>query len=298
MKLLSILSIVSISAVVSVPFASVSSKLLSKFKLFAQIAATAGCTKILTEISFDCGERCQGDLQGTIVQDAILDETTQGAGYVAFIPSKNTIFASFRGTKTLASAILNLDIFKSAPDFNSNGFRDQGPLIHSGFEKTYIPLKERIQVAVKLLADQNPSAEIVFSGHSLGAAVANLAAFDFSARNNQTYDKRVSLFTYGQPRIGNQQYDEAFQALDFSKRYFRLIQQGDPVTELPPLPLGFVNTGLPFEIDSNNSVKSCLIDGPGDESSGCTTDFKLQNITKHILDFGYFQRGQLGCVEI
>lgn len=278
---------------------SAPSDLVTKFSYFAQIIGTSGCLKLYKTNSFDCGDICGGDLKGIMVIDSVLDEETQGAGYVGFLhtKSKKVIYAAFRGTRTMTSALLDLQMLKSELDFNSNDYNDPNVLIHKGFEATYASLRDRIQNVLKILADKHPCSEIIFIGHSLGGAVANLAAFDFSNRNNHTYDKRVSVFTYGQPRVGNLDYHNRLQELDYSKRYYRVIQTGDPIPQMPSRSFGYVHSGIPFRIGANNEVKKCPIDGPGTESSQCYSSFFKQNIKDHLTDVGYFQKGLLKCSE-
>ena len=45
-----------------------------------------------------------------------------------------------------------------------------------------------------------PEYEVIFTGHSLGGAVANLAAFDFA---NARHYRSFRLYTFGQPRVGD-----------------------------------------------------------------------------------------------
>jgi triacylglycerol lipase len=49
--------------------------------------------------------------------------------------------------------------------------------------------------------DKYPTAEIFVTGHSLGGALAVLAAVDI--KHNISPESEVILYTYGQPRVGN-----------------------------------------------------------------------------------------------
>lgn len=53
-----------------------------------------------------------------------------------------------------------------------------GCQIHKGFQETYDDISSDLIKSVKILKSAYPSASIVVTGHSLGAAVASIAAID------------------------------------------------------------------------------------------------------------------------
>jgi hypothetical protein len=71
-------------------------------------------------------------------------------------------------------------------------------------------------------------------GHSLGGAIANLAALQYIMKvkenNKQT---KVSLVTFGSPRVGNKVFAQIMNEVGFA-RQFRVIYGQDPVTGVPP----------------------------------------------------------------
>lgn len=72
-----------------------------------------------------------------------------------------------------------------------------------------------------------PNARVAFVGHSLGAAVGYIVAQLFQARNAWPVNRVV---TFGCPRIGNR-----FYSMIASPPLWRVVNEGDPVTQLPPL---------------------------------------------------------------
>lgn len=121
-----------------------------KFKHFAQVAASAYCKDIAKNWNFNCGKRCEGELQGTTVEEAILDEKTQASGYVAFNNSSNTIIASFRGTVDLINGLNDTNLIRVKVDFLGPSL--EGAFIHDGFQTTYLHIREKIQTALAYLA--------------------------------------------------------------------------------------------------------------------------------------------------
>ena len=78
----------------------------------------------------------------------------------------------------------------------------------------------------------NPGYGMVTTGHSLGGAIATLAAAALRAAHGAT-----DLYTYGSPRVGNAAFVEHVEALPGGN--FRLTHDADPVPLLPPSVLGY-----------------------------------------------------------
>jgi len=56
---------------------------------------------------------------------------------------------------------------------------------------------------------ENPTLPIYFIGHSLGAALAELAAIDFAITMQKT-GTIFGSYNYGAPRVGNSGYAQGF----------------------------------------------------------------------------------------
>jgi triacylglycerol lipase len=98
-------------------------------------------------------------------------------------------------------------------------------LVHGGFQKALNRVWQKIHSAVMEYRDQNPDAEICFTGHSLGGALAVLAFSRFT-------DKNISLYTFGCPRVG----DAAFRDRVLSnpgRGIFRYVNFNDAVAHVP-----------------------------------------------------------------
>jgi hypothetical protein len=95
-----------------------------------------------------------------------------------------------------------------------------GGRVHAGFLAAYQAVHAPLQAAL----DQLPSTgRLIFTGHSLGAAVATLAAAEFRARQPE-------LVTFGSPRVGDAGFAELLQGLPVQ----RVVNCGDIVTRVPP----------------------------------------------------------------
>src|SRR6185436_15370710 len=105
-------------------------------------------------------------------------------------------------------------------------------LVHAGFrnalERVWTPLVEK-------LTPLAGSRSVWFSGHSLGAALATLAADRFPAT--------AGVCTLGSPRVGDRAFAAAFDAR-FGARALRYVNDSDVVTHVPPpLPLPYAHVG-------------------------------------------------------
>jgi predicted lipase len=93
-------------------------------------------------------------------------------------------------------------------------FQGRTPRVHRGFLATWLAngIHERVMNHVKALLDsaQDRSAvRVLMCGHSLGGAIATLAAFDMVRICNLS-PRQVSCYTFGCPRVGNHSFAEEY----------------------------------------------------------------------------------------
>jgi Lipase (class 3) len=156
-------------------------------------------------------------------------------------PATKTAIIAFRGTQ-------------------SDDFRDvitdarfvpkpwsKGGMAHSGFSEAAIALLDR---GVRAWIEQHRDSTQVFTGHSLGAALATLVA---SAQPPQ------SLVTFGSPRVGDESFGLTLDGVDI-RRY---VDCCDLVTRLPPPSLAYAHVGVAQYIDRNGILGS--VTGDDDE---------------------------------
>ena len=101
--------------------------------------------------------------------------------------------------------------------------------------------------------------KVWFTGHSLGAALATLAAAQYTAGPR-------SLYTFASPRVG----DAAFAAGFPLPRAPRFVHCNDLVPRLPPPDMGFKHAGDPFFIDPAGGIQpgASKLVSPGDTMHG------------------------------
>ncbi len=92
---------------------------------------------------------------------------------------------------------------RSTPRFvvNSSVLYNQSLTSFKGFNDAYQDDAAAIRAAVQAQAAANPDYQVVVTGHSLGGALAVIAATDLRGLG---FD--ATLYTYGQPRVGNDNF--------------------------------------------------------------------------------------------
>jgi predicted lipase len=86
---------------------------------------------------------------------------------------------------------------------------------------------------VNNLIKQNPTASILITGHSLGAALATMAAIDIKNKIKIAASK-ITFYTFGSPRVGNQAMANYIFHLYPNGAYQRVTHYNDIVPHVPP----------------------------------------------------------------
>jgi triacylglycerol lipase len=94
--------------------------------------------------------------------------------------------------------------------------------VHAGFKKAFERIHEKLEDALKTHA---PGLPVWMTGHSLGAALAVLAAEMINATRG--------VYTFGLPRVGDGAFAKGFNER-FKGRSFRYVNDHDVVTHVPP----------------------------------------------------------------
>jgi predicted lipase len=236
----------------------------------------------------------------TILGIAVQDPKTKARGIVVYSQPLNSIFVTFAGTTTINGWVENFKVWLSNADWNDDFTKklrkpQHASLmkLHAGIEASYVSIREEIMAKANEFATAFESAAVVFSGHSLGGALAVLAAVDFNDKFD--HDDRISVYSFGQPRLGNKRWAEYVNGLGFSDRIYRIRRRGDPFGHLPTrnfFGLGYQHTLTPYIILENDDIVKCkVIEGTGEESQ-CLEDWGKLDIKLHRAEFGYWKLGK------
>lgn len=139
------------------------------------------------------------------------------------------------------------------------------------------------------LATKFPSYKMMFVGHSLGSALASLAAVNFASVSNM--NDKIWMVLFGTPRVGNKVWMEFVNSLPFSHQIYRIGNKGgntvrlsiDPILHLPPSFLNYYHHLRQYQIEElpdSLVANSCTVSAGG-ESETCLQDFKEFNMEYH-----------------
>ncbi|MEO6795044.1 MAG: lipase family protein [Mycobacterium sp.] len=166
-------------------------------------------------------------------------------GLMGHNTASRTAFISFRGSSDVADWIADFD-FIPADYAPVAGFGQ----VHAGFQDIYGCV--RATVAANLAAATQGCDQILITGHSLGAALAVLAAPDVArvmlSGPPRTIEPRLT--TFGGPRVGLPDFATAFDAA--IECCYRVVNFLDIVPLVPPSP--YVHVGAAIAVDSGGAV--------------------------------------------
>jgi predicted lipase len=158
-------------------------------------------------------------------------------GFVVVSKTENIIVVAIRGTVVTSFKNLTTDL-----KFIKKGYHYcHGCQVHSGFYDQTNSMVSGLDKALEEALRIKPDADIIITGHSLGGAVATLYADHVLNRWPGKFQDRLSLVTFGSPRVGNKEF--AAYSNRILKNIYRVVYKYDPVTQVPPTKLGFKHVG-------------------------------------------------------
>jgi triacylglycerol lipase len=174
----------------------------------------------------------------------IEDKATSTQGYVA--ASDDNIVIFFRGTRGKKDIQTDIKIAKvPAPSWK------KADEVHKGFWTSYESIREVLATTILFLL-KNRKRKVWVTGHSLGAAISGIAAFDLQRSNIEI--KIEGSYLFGQPRFCNKAFSKTYNK-ELKSVTFRFVNNNDLVTRIPLNIMGYFHTGTLYYFDSNKKLK-------------------------------------------
>ncbi len=230
-------------------------------------AGAAYCDKVTLD-NWTCGEPCTSNL-GVSSVSKIENELLDTFAFVTYNAKDNEIVVSFRGTNgaDFMNWITNIVYYRVQ-------YEDViGSQVHSGFYTAYTAVRTQVISAVKNLLDAHGvNTPILFTGHSLGGALATFAIIDVKLTLKPLGTLR--FYSFGSPRIGNDVFTDYFMNL-FPSVYQRVTHYTDVVVQIPPRQMGFNHAGneVWYYNDQGLEHKICENNAGALESTRCADSY-------------------------
>ncbi|XP_027345980.1 phospholipase A1-IIdelta [Abrus precatorius] len=117
----------------------------------------------------------------------------------------------------------------------------------------------KVKHLLELYKDESPS--VLFMGHSLGASLSILSAFDLV--ENGVTNVPVTAFVFGSPQVGNKAFNERFKKFP-NLKVLHVRNVIDLIPHYPGKLLGYENTGVELVIDTRKSTSLKESKNPSD----------------------------------
>jgi Lipase (class 3)/Trypsin-like peptidase domain len=148
--------------------------------------------------------------------------------------SAGAVMVAFRGTESTGDWLANLNVLGTSQPYG---------IVHRGFHTGFTIVKSRIEQQLRRLPDR----KVVLTGHSLGGALATIAAAEW-----QGVFPIVAIYTYGQPAVGRGTFP-AFMQEHYGEMFNRFVNDDDIVPLVPP---GYRHVGRLSQFDGNGRLKA------------------------------------------
>ena len=155
----------------------------------------------------------------------------------------NTLFVAFRGSENIENWIDNAQ-------FSMTCLNDTSSIcVETGFYKVYEYMKKDIKNGIDMYTKKYDTDLVLFTGHSLGGAVATLMAYHY-----KNTDLQVTLVTFGSPRVGNKEFVMDFKDITS----FRITHYYDIVPHIPQMFLEYYHISHEIWYNKlNDNYKEC-----------------------------------------
>jgi predicted lipase len=216
------------------------------------------------------------NIAGITVSSTVTSSDYDIFGYIGYVG--NTAYVVFRGTE-----VDNIENWCTDIDAIQITYPLGDGEVHQGFYNAWLSIKSQVQIGIDEILPGITN--VIFTGHSLGAALAAFAVLEVGTGLNFDYGVSISVYTFGEPRVGNQQFAGYWDS-QISASY-RIVNNNDIVPHLPFISLGFWHTTMEYWY-TGDGYKVCTA-SPLGEDPNCMDSLSYVwdwSIADHLDYFG------------
>jgi len=198
---------------------------------------------------------CKHQNDGIKVGDGEIVWTT-GDGFInqraTIILSKSLgLVLSFQGTSSTDTKgwIEDFSFLQHYPDARFRSKLESGSLVETGFQKAYVGIADAVIGGIEEMTKKYNKHKITVVGHSLGAAIAEIAAVHIKTVWDDMLDRAI---VFGLPRVGNVHWANSVDSL-MKGQYYYVFNGDDAVGRVPPRLLGYQHPSGQIWINPANS---------------------------------------------
>lgn len=226
--------------------------------------------------SWSCDPHCT-DVPSFAPKLVIQNSKLNLQAFIGYDNDANTIILSFRGTvgTSITNWINDLTFTQIAP------FPDYPTVkVHKGFFDMYLALKPEILDEISTM----PKVPIQITGHSLGAALASVAAFDLG------YTEKIELgamYNFGSPRVGNYDWSEIHRYV--VPNHWRVTHNKDLVVHVPAMQMNFYHNIIEVFYPGDPPTHQ-VCNGSGEDiecANRCARSLACTSVSDHLHYMGF-----------
>ncbi|MPZ21124.1 MAG: hypothetical protein GEV06_24980 [Luteitalea sp.] len=203
---------------------------------YQEVAQVEANVMALAEMAAGEGAVAQAGIEAQVMMREMVNP--EKFGLIVSEVATGSLLVVIRGTLVIDEWLKN---FKAIP--NPYDFVPDFGLVHLGFEAVYGSVRNSI---FNTLSAQPPTSRVTLVGHSLGGAMATLAAPDIMINLAR---QLVDVFTVGGPRVGKPNFRGSFNRI--IRDCFRVTNQLDIVPHLPTIATLWRHVGEEIEVDGD-----------------------------------------------
>lgn len=227
-----------------------------------------------TSVWFSAQASCGKDLYPTmkwvgptssfVYKGTLYDKPTDTQGYYGIQPDQKLIWVVYRGTISVKNELDDAEVWLVDAEYGADCPECK---LHNGFSKCYNSTRSQALQAVATLVKEYPTYSIAVAGHSLGGAIANIAAADLIRGGY----KDVTLYTFGSPRVGNAAFSDYFSTQLMPKTSIRITHFKDPVPHVPFTSFHYVHVVNEVYESEDHTLQGCV----GTDDPACSSQWSF-----------------------